>query len=65
MKILQSEITKTQTKFSTNFCGRLSFHLVFPFSYAPPLLLHIFSILLLLQLGTIITLEPRALNFKF
>jgi hypothetical protein len=65
MKILQSEITKTQTSFSTSFCARLSFHLVFPFSNAPPLLLHIFSLPLLVQLVIIIILKPRALNVKF
>jgi hypothetical protein len=65
MKILQSEIIRTQTSFSTSFCGRLSFHLVFLFSYAPPLVLHVFSLLLLVQLGKIITLKPCALHVKF
>jgi hypothetical protein len=38
MKILQSEITVTQTSFSTNS----EFHPIFSFSCTPPLLLHIF-----------------------
>jgi hypothetical protein len=33
MKLLQNEITLgTQTSFSTNFGGKLSFHPLFPFS---------------------------------
>jgi hypothetical protein len=50
-EILQNEITGTQTSFSTNIGGKLSeFHPLFPFSQAPPLLLHIFSLLLPVQL---------------
>jgi hypothetical protein len=32
MKILQNEITGTQTSFPSNFGGKLSFYPVFPFS---------------------------------
>jgi hypothetical protein len=46
MKILQNEITGTQTSFSR----KLSFLPLIPFSWAPPLLLHIFSLLLPIQL---------------
>jgi hypothetical protein len=35
MKILQKEITGTQTSFSTNFGGKTEFHPVFPFSWTP------------------------------
>jgi hypothetical protein len=50
MKILQNEITGIQTSFSTNFGGKLSFILSFSFSWRPPLLQHIFSLLLPVQL---------------
>jgi len=48
------------TSFSSNFGGKLSFMLSFF-----PVLLHIFSLLLPVQLGTMITLEPCALNVSF
>jgi hypothetical protein len=58
MKSLQREITGTQTRFSTKFGGKLSFtglpHL--------DLLLHIFSLLLLIQVCTIISLKRCAWN---
>jgi len=49
MKILQNEITVTQTSFPTNFGGKLSFILSFLFPQ-PQLLLHISSLLLPVQL---------------
>jgi hypothetical protein len=64
MKILQNDITGTQTKISLNFGGKLEFHHVFPFSGALPMLLHIFSLLVPCT-TTIITLKPCALNAKF
>jgi hypothetical protein len=65
MKILQREITRTQTSLSTNSGGKLSFILCFLFAWTPVLVLHIFSVLLPWQLGTIITLEPCADLIKF
>jgi hypothetical protein len=59
-KILQNEITRTQTGFPTNFGGKLGFIPAFLFSLAPPLLLHIFTAPTCTI--TIITLEPCALN---
>jgi hypothetical protein len=52
MKILQNEITGTQTSFSTNFGGELSFmfHTVFHFSWLPLMLQRIFSLLQPVQL---------------
>jgi hypothetical protein len=63
MKILQSEITGTQTKISTNIGGKLSFILSLLSPSAIPLLLlqHIFSMLPNCT-TTIISLEPCALN---
>ncbi len=50
-KILQNEVTETQTSnFHRNFGGKLSFILSFLFSWAPPLLLHICSLVLPVQL---------------
>jgi hypothetical protein len=43
--MLQSKINGTQTSFFTKFGGKLSFILSFPFPEPPPLLLHIFSLL--------------------
>ncbi len=57
-------LTRTQTSLSTNFGGKLSFILPFLFSWAPPLLLHIFSVLRNV-LTIVITLEPCALNAEF
>ncbi len=50
MKISQKEITGTQTSCSTNFGGKLSFILCFLFPGAPALLLHIFSVIVPVQL---------------
>jgi hypothetical protein len=50
MKILQNQIIGTQTSFCINFSDKLSFILSFLFLGAPPLLLHIFSPLLHIQL---------------
>jgi len=64
MKILRSEITGTQTSFSSNFGGKLSFLSFIFLQRAPPLLLHIFFIAPTCT-TTIITLEPCALNAEF
>jgi hypothetical protein len=64
MKILQSEITGTQTKFSTNIGGKLSFILSLLSPSAIPLLLLLQQIFSMLPncTTTIISLEPCALN---
>jgi hypothetical protein len=64
MKILQSEITGTQTKISTNFGGKLSFILSLLSPSAIPLLLLLQQIFSMLPncTTTIISLEPCALN---
>jgi hypothetical protein len=52
-----------ETQKTINFGGKLSFILsFFPFSRAPPLLLHIFSLLLTVHKYYIISLELCALN---
>jgi hypothetical protein len=53
MQILQNEITGTQTSFSTNFGGKLSFIVSFIFSTAPTCTTRI------------VTLKPCALNAEF
>jgi hypothetical protein len=64
MKILQSEITGTQTSFSTNFGGKLSFILCFLFPERPSTAAtYIFTAPTCTT--TIITLEPCALNVEF
>jgi len=62
MKIQQNEITGSSERFG----GKLSFipSFLFPDSRAPPLLLHIFS-LLPVQLLWLVTLQPCALNAEF
>jgi hypothetical protein len=63
-KFLQKEITGTQTNFSTNFGGKLSFILSFVF----PERLHccyIYTFTAPTCTTTIITLEPCALNAEF
>jgi hypothetical protein len=60
MKILHKEITGTQTSFSTNFGGKLSFILS---SLSPERLHYIFTALTCTT--TIITLEHCALNAEF
>jgi hypothetical protein len=61
MKILQKEITGTQTSFSANIGGKLSFILCFLF---PQRLLHIFFTAPTCTTTTI-TLQPCALNAEF
>jgi hypothetical protein len=50
MKILQNEITATQTSFPTNFGSKLSFNPVFSFFHT---------------ITAVITLQPCPLNFEF
>ncbi len=65
MKILQNEITGTQTSFSTNFGGKLSFILCFLF----PDRLHCTAATYIFTAPTctttIITLKPCSLNAEF
>ncbi len=63
MKILQNEITGTQTSFSTNFGGKLSF--IFRFLFLERL--HCCYIIFTARTCTTITiiLEPCALNAEF
>jgi hypothetical protein len=61
MKIIQNEITGTQTGFSTNFGGKLSF--IMPFLF--PECLHCCYICFPTCIITIISLEPYALNVQF
>ncbi len=73
MKILQNEITGTQTKFSTNFGAKLSFNLSFIFpESAPTAATYTFSaptctitIITFENTITIITFENCALNAEF
>jgi len=60
MKILQKEITGTQTSFSTNFGGKLSFILSFFLLSACAAVTYIFTAPTCTTI--IITLEPCALN---
>jgi hypothetical protein len=60
MKFYKTKITETQTKFSPNFGGKLSF--VPSFSWAPPLPLHTYSFTAPTCITIIITLKPCALN---
>jgi hypothetical protein len=69
---LQSKITGTQTSFSINFGGKLSFVLSFLVSWAPPLLLHYIHFCIYIYIfasptftTTIISLEHCALNAEF
>jgi hypothetical protein len=62
MKILQNEITGTQTKFSTNFGGKLSFILFF-FPSTSAVAAYIFTPPTYTTI--IITFEPCALNVEF
>jgi hypothetical protein len=63
MKIVQNEIIETQTDFSTNFGGKLSFIMSFLF----PERLHCCYIYFHCSYlyNSIITLEPCALNTEF
>ncbi len=61
MKILQNEITETQTSFSTNFGGKLSFILSFLISATAAT--YIFTAPT--YTTTIKTLEPCPLNAEF
>jgi hypothetical protein len=64
MKILQNEITGTQTSFSTNFGGNLSFILSFPFPERLTSATYIFTAPTCTT--TIIScLEPSALSVEF
>jgi hypothetical protein len=66
MKICTKRSNRDEISFSSNFGGKLQFHAVFLFfSWPPPLLLHIFSLLLPVQLGTMITLEPLCTECEF
>ncbi len=65
MKILQNEITGTQTSFSTNFGGKLSFILSSFFLSAPKAVLHRYIFAALTYTTTIISLEPCALDAEF
>jgi hypothetical protein len=63
MKILQSEITDTQSSFSSNFGGKLSFIGLFFFLSASTAATYIFTAPTCTT--TIISLEPCALNAEF
>jgi hypothetical protein len=63
MKILQKEITGTQTSFSTNFDRKLSFILCSFFLSARIAAIYIFTAPACTTI--IITLEPCALNAEF
>jgi hypothetical protein len=60
MKILQNKIIGTQTSFSTNFGGKLSFRSLSFFLSVPPAATYIFTAPTFTL--TIITPEPCALN---
>jgi hypothetical protein len=63
MKILQNEITGTQTSFPTNFGGKLSFILSFPLPQRLTAATYIFTAPTCTT--TITSLEPCALSAEF
>jgi hypothetical protein len=65
MKILQNEITKTQSNFSTKIGGKLSFMLSFLFPERLHSTVGTYVFTVPTCTTTIITLEPCALNAEF
>ncbi len=65
MKVLQNEVTETQTSFSINFGGKLSFVLSFPFSLRASTTAATYIFTAPTCTTTIITLDPCALNAEF
>ncbi len=65
MKILQKEITGTQTSISTKFWWETEFHPVFPFPFLSACTAARDIFTALTCTATIITLEPCALNAEF
>jgi hypothetical protein len=65
MKIVQNEITGTQTKFSTNFGGKTEFHPVFGFFLSAFITATYILTAPTCTTTTIISLEPCALNAEF
>ncbi len=63
-ELLQNEKTGTRTSFLIQFWWETEFHFLFPFSWAPPLLLRIFSLLLPVHLLQLLSNLVQMLSFN-